>query len=63
MLLHSYALGPKVRLEVRRLDNSELMEAELSRDRYRNLGLAAGDPVWITPRNLRIFKAEDEIAI
>lgn len=63
VLLHSYALGPKVRLEVRRLDNSELMEAELSRDRYRNLGLAAGDPVWLTPRNLRIFKAEDEIAI
>jgi sulfate transport system ATP-binding protein len=63
VLLHSYALGPKVRLELRRRDNSQPMEAEITRDRYRNLGLAAGDQVWVTPRNLRVFRAEEEIAI
>ncbi|MCB9497019.1 MAG: sulfate ABC transporter ATP-binding protein [Fibrobacteria bacterium] len=63
VLLHAWALGPKVRLELRRRDNSDLMEADVNRDRYRNLGLAAGDQVWVTPRSLRVFRAEDEVAI
>ena len=63
VLLHAYALGPKVRLEMRRRDNHELMEAELTRDRHRNLGLAAGDPLWVTPRALRLFRAGEEVAI
>jgi len=63
VVLHSYAVGPKVRLELRRRDNGQPMEAEISRDRHRNLGLAAGDVVWATPRNLRVFRAEEEIAI
>lgn len=62
-LLHAYALGPKVRLELRRSDSHELMEAELSRDRHRNLGLAAGDNVWVTPKSLRLFRDGEEIAI
>jgi sulfate transport system ATP-binding protein len=62
-LLHAYALGPKVRLELRRKDNQELMEAELTRDRHRNLGLAAGDSVWVTPKSLRLFRDGEEVAI
>jgi sulfate transport system ATP-binding protein len=63
VLLHAYALGPKVRLELRRKDNHELMEAELTRDRHRNLGLAAGDNVWVTPKSLRLFRDGEEVAI
>ncbi|HNY31987.1 MAG TPA: sulfate ABC transporter ATP-binding protein [Fibrobacteria bacterium] len=63
VLTHAYALGPKVRLELRRTDNSAPMEAELSRDRYRNLGLVAGDPVWVTPTNLRVFSADEDVVI
>jgi len=62
-LLHAYALGPKVRLELRRKDNHELMEAELTRDRHRNLGLAAGDNVWVTPTSLRLFRDGEEVSI
>lgn len=62
-LLHAYALGPKVRLEMRRKDNHELMEAELTRDRHRNLGLAAGDSVWVTPKSLRLFRDGEEVSI
>ncbi len=63
LLLHAYALGPKVRVELRRMDNHELMEAELTRDRHRNLGLAAGDSVWVTPKSLRLFRDGEEVAI
>jgi len=63
VLLHAWAVGPKVRLELRRHDNGEVMEAELSRDRYRNLGIVAGDGVWATPQNLRIFKPDEDVAI
>jgi sulfate/thiosulfate transport system ATP-binding protein len=62
-LLHAYALGPKVRLELRRKDNQELMEAELTRDRHRNLGLAAGDNLWVTPKSLRLFRDGEEVSI
>ena len=62
-LLHAYALGPKVRLEMRRSDSLELLEAEISRDRHRNLGLAAGDKVWVTPKSLRLFRDGEEVAI
>jgi len=55
VLLHSYALGPKVRLELRRTDGGGLVEAEITRDRHRELSLVAGDAVWITPKHLRIF--------
>jgi sulfate transport system ATP-binding protein len=63
VLLHAYALGPKVRLELRNKDSHELLEAELTRDRHRNLGLAAGDNVWVTPKSLRLFRDGEEVAI
>ncbi len=55
VLLHSYALGPKVRLEFKRSDVDGLVEAEITRDRHRDIALVAGDAAWITPRHLRIF--------
>lgn len=49
-------IGAIVRLELRREDDgTELVEAELSRDRYRELGLHVGETVWIRPRTLKVF--------
>jgi len=50
--------GPVVRLELTRLDNGSLLDAEITRERYRELDLKIGDQVEVTPRNLRVF-AED----
>jgi len=63
VVLHAYAVGPKVRVELRHRDSGQLIEAELTRDRHRNLGLAAGDPVWVTPKSLRVFQDGQEVAI
>jgi len=62
-LLHAYSLGSKVRLELRRIDTEEFLEAELTRDRYRNLGLAAGDKVFVTLQQLRVFRTGEEVTI
>lgn len=47
--------GPIVRLELTRLDNGGLLDAEVTRERYRDLDLKIGDRVDVTPRNLRVF--------
>jgi len=47
--------GPVVRLELMREDNGNSLDAEISRDRYRDLGLNIGDKVDVTPRNVRTF--------
>jgi len=49
------AAGPSVRLELEREDTGRALDAEISRERYRELGLGVGDKVGVTPRNLRIF--------
>jgi sulfate transport system ATP-binding protein len=47
--------GPVVRLELTRLDDGSLLDAEITRERYHELGLKVGDRVDATPRNLRVF--------
>jgi len=52
---HIASAGPIVRLELLRDDNGNSLDAEISRDRYRELALSVGDKVEVTPRNLRTF--------
>jgi len=49
------AAGPAVRLELQREDTGNALEAEISRERYRELELRIGDKVGVTPRNVRVF--------
>ncbi len=49
------AAGPAVRLELVRQDNGGLLDAEISRERFRELTLRIGDKVDVAPRNLRVF--------
>jgi sulfate transport system ATP-binding protein len=46
-----------VRLELKREDNGNSMDAEISRERFRELGLSVGDKVDVTPRNVRMFSS------
>ena len=50
-----HAVGPVVRLELLREDDSEVIEAELPRERFDALGLEMGEQVYLRPRNLRVF--------
>jgi sulfate transport system ATP-binding protein len=54
---HIASAGPVVRLELTRDDNGNSLDAEISRDRYRELALSVGDKVEVTPRNVRTFPA------
>ena len=50
-----HAIGPLVRLELQRTDQTELVEAELTQERFRELALTQGEHVYIYPRNVRVF--------
>lgn len=49
------AIGPLVRLELQRADHTEIIEAEVTQERFKQLQLSHGDKVYIYPRNVRIF--------
>ena len=55
MIKYVASTGPTVRLELQRIDNGQMLEAEIPRERYRELQLAVGDRVGVSPRNLRVF--------
>jgi sulfate transport system ATP-binding protein len=55
---HIRSIGPIVRIELVRLDSQEVVEAQLTAERYRELGLEVGDVAYFKPRNLRVFLQE-----
>ena len=55
---HIFPAGPLVRLELTRRDNGELIEAEVTRQHYRDLALQTGELVFVQPRSAQVF-AED----
>ena len=52
---HIRVFGRAVRLELRRRDTSEFIEAELSKERFQQLGLHVGETAYVTPRKVRFF--------
>jgi sulfate transport system ATP-binding protein len=52
---HVRAIGPVVRVELSRLDTGGLVEAQLNKERSRELALEIGDLVYLRPKNLRVF--------
>jgi sulfate transport system ATP-binding protein len=53
--------GAVARLELERLDTLEMIEAEMTRERYRELGLVEGEKVFLRPRNMRVFLGDYNI--
>ena len=54
-ILHIRAIGPTVLLELKRDDEEELVEAELTKERYRELDLKNGETVFVKPKDMKIF--------
>jgi sulfate transport system ATP-binding protein len=50
-----HPVGPFVRVELESVPAGDLIEAELTPDRRRELNLVAGDRVFVNPKNLRVF--------
>ena len=58
---HIQKLGPSVRVTLVIEENGELIEAELTRDIYQNLGLQHGESVFVRPRQVRVFVEDYQI--
>ncbi|MBN2473656.1 MAG: sulfate/molybdate ABC transporter ATP-binding protein [Pirellulales bacterium] len=54
---HVHSAGPNVRLELR-AESGESLCAEVSQERYRELGVAVGSQVYIAPREVKVFAGE-----
>ena len=55
MIVHIHGAGGMPRLELERLDNRVQVEAELTRDRLRELAPQVGELVFIRPKSMRVF--------
>jgi sulfate transport system ATP-binding protein len=57
---HILAVGPVVRLELVRdgSDNGEVIQVEITRERFRELQLVRGDQVFIKPSRYDLFPAQ-----
>ncbi len=60
-ILFVQGAGALPRIELRRLDNGEIVQAELPREQYRELGLKLGEQVYIQPTNARVFTPDYQI--
>lgn len=50
-----HLLGPMVHLELLPQNSTEVLEAELTKEYYRQLRLQKGDKVFVKPRKMRLF--------
>lgn len=55
-------VGPRVRLELRTDSSEAIVHAELSKNRFRTLGLQQGGDAWIRPVNTRVFLDDSAVA-
>jgi sulfate/thiosulfate transport system ATP-binding protein len=57
-LRRAHAIGPLAQLDLERADNAQLIEATISNERFRNLGLKEGETLVVRPKRLRVFVDE-----
>ena len=50
-----------MRLELESPHSDHLIEAEIGKERYRELALEIGEQVFINPRNVQVFVADFQI--
>jgi sulfate transport system ATP-binding protein len=55
------AVGPIVNVEMKRLDNGEYIEAEISKENYRALQLKERQTVYVKPKDFKVFIPEDYV--
>lgn len=57
-LRRAHAIGPLAQLELERVDNSQLIEAVISNERYVQLNLQDGETLVVRPKRLHVFVDE-----
>ena len=61
MVNHVLPIGPIVRVTLSRVDKNGYLEAEISKELFRGLGLTVGETVYANPRNIRYFSEDYSI--
>jgi sulfate transport system ATP-binding protein len=62
-VLHANPAGAVARVQLLALDFGAEVQAELPRERFDALRLAAGDTVYVSPRRVRVFMPEPDYSI
>ncbi|MEY2931573.1 MAG: Sulfate/thiosulfate import ATP-binding protein CysA [Pseudomonadota bacterium] len=60
-VVHVNPTGSRTKLELRALDSDQLINAELTAERFAELELKSGDTVHVSPRRVRVFVPEYSI--
>lgn len=56
---YTHAVGPVVYIEMKLLDSSSFVEAEISKAEFKELKLQIGEKVFVRPKEVRVFVPED----
>ena len=59
-LRRAHAIGPLAQLDLERADNSQIIEAVIPNERYRELGLRDGETLLVKPRRMHVFVDQGE---
>jgi sulfate transport system ATP-binding protein len=62
-VLHANPAGAVARVHLLAIDSGAEVQAELPRERFDALSLAAGDMVYVSPRRVRVFMPEPDYSI
>lgn len=57
-IVHVHHIGRTVNIELKRNDNGQLIEAEITREEFSSLNVQIGDSVFVTPEHMHIFQNE-----
>ncbi len=60
-VLHVNPTGSRIKVELRVLDSDQVINAELTTERFTELALRTGDVVYVSPSRVRIFTADYSI--
>ena len=57
-VLHVNPAGSRVKVELRATESEQLINAELTSERYEELGLKSGDEVYVSASRVRVFTGD-----
>lgn len=60
-VVHVNPTGSRAKVELRLVDSEQLINAEITDERFTELGLKSGDIVHVSPRRVRVFTSNYSI--
>jgi sulfate transport system ATP-binding protein len=61
IIVQIQAVGPNVKLRLKRSENEDVLEAEITREKQRELDLKTGETIFVKPRLVRVFISDPSV--